>query len=103
MARLKQAVRAAKAQREQYSQLQSQLDTIETNRLKSMKTLLNLGSSFFVNARVPDTSRVMVHVGLGVHVEYTIPEAITFCDKKVKELSLFVLWSLVTVRRFVDD
>ena len=37
----------------------------------------------------PDTSRVFVNVGLGFHVEFTLPEAIEFIDKKEAVLTKY--------------
>lgn len=35
----------------------------------------------------PDTSRIMVKVGLGFHVEFTLTEALEFIDQKEKDLT----------------
>jgi len=49
--------------------------------------MVNLGSEFYVQAKVPDTSRIYVNVGLGFHVEFSLPEAIAFIDKREEYLN----------------
>lgn len=69
---------------------------MKAHQLGELSTLLNLGHNFFVNARVPDTSKVMVHVGLGHHVEYTLDEAIKYADERLKSLSRYSCWRWYT-------
>lgn len=42
----------------------------------------------------PDTSRIMVKVGLGFHVEFTLTEALEFIDQKEKDLTKYRLIAL---------
>eukprot|EP00696_Hemimastix_kukwesjijk_P008906 gnl/Hemi2/21237_TR7045_c0_g1_i1.p1 gnl/Hemi2/21237_TR7045_c0_g1~~gnl/Hemi2/21237_TR7045_c0_g1_i1.p1 ORF type:complete len:150 (-),score=25.79 gnl/Hemi2/21237_TR7045_c0_g1_i1:70-519(-) len=42
----------------------------------TMKTMINLGSDFFVRADVPDPSKLFLDIGLGFHVELTLDEAL---------------------------
>ena len=79
----------ARRQHERYSQLMRQLETVRKHKLKEMHTMLNVGSAFFVNAKVPDTSRVLVDVGLGVHIEYSLDEAIGVCKQRVAVFSTY--------------
>ena len=60
---------------------------IKEDGLTSLKTRVNLGCAFFVNAKVPDTSSVYVNVGLGFHAEMTIDEAIAFSTAQEAQLS----------------
>ncbi len=48
--------------------------------------MVNLGKDFYVQARVPDTSRVHVNVGLGFHAEMTLDEALAFAAAREKQL-----------------
>lgn len=76
------------ASKAQYSQLGEQLSLLQSNSLESVETLVNMGSQFFVTARIPDTSCVMVDLGLGYHLEMSLTEATAFAAAKVKELTM---------------
>ena len=41
-----------------------------------IKTLVDLGAGVYCRARVPDTRRICVHIGCGVHPELTLAEAL---------------------------
>lgn len=73
----------------EYLQLRNVLE--KTHRLhlsqSGLKTMVDLGANFYVQARVPDPSRVFVAVGLGFFVEFTIQEALVFIDKKIALLT----------------
>eukprot|EP00026_Physarum_polycephalum_P020749 Phypoly_transcript_23533.p1 GENE.Phypoly_transcript_23533~~Phypoly_transcript_23533.p1 ORF type:complete len:158 (+),score=24.35 Phypoly_transcript_23533:26-475(+) len=71
----------------QYLELKSNITLLQENKLSSMNTKINLGSEFYMQAKVPDTSKIFVNVGLGFHVEFTLPEAIAFIDKKEAALT----------------
>lgn len=53
-----------------------------------MKSMLNLGSEFYVKAVVPDPTRLFLDVGLGFHVELTLGEAIAWIDAKLPTLEV---------------
>ncbi|KAH7442919.1 hypothetical protein KP509_02G007800 [Ceratopteris richardii] len=77
-----------KAMEEQkiYSDLSKNIKLLEQQKLKKMKSLVNLGSEVYAQAEVMDTSRIFVDIGLGFHVEFTWSEALEFIS--VKEASL---------------
>lgn len=77
-----------KAMEEQktFSDLSKNIKLLEQQKLRKLKSLVNLGSEVYAQAEVPDTSRIFVNIGLGFHVEFTWPEAIDFLT--VKEASL---------------
>lgn len=52
-----------------------------------LKTMVNLGSDFYVQARVPDTSSLYVNVGLGFHAQMTLEEAAAFSSQREAALS----------------
>mmetsp|Transcript_32995 Transcript_32995/g.53534 ORF Transcript_32995/g.53534 Transcript_32995/m.53534 type:complete len:148 (+) Transcript_32995:75-518(+) len=74
----------------QYLALRNQLELIRDSGMKSLKTKINLGSEFYVQANVPDTEFVYVDIGLGFRVQYTIQEAMNFIDKKEAALNASV-------------
>lgn len=52
-----------------------------------IKTKVDLGCNFYVQANVPDASKIFVSVGFGFFVEFTHSEALRFIDKKVDHLT----------------
>uniref|UniRef100_A0A8C4X106 Protein UXT n=1 Tax=Eptatretus burgeri TaxID=7764 RepID=A0A8C4X106_EPTBU len=71
-----------------YLQLQNIIERLqEASSDKEMKMQVDLGCNFYVEARVPDASRIFVAVGYGFFVEFTHEEALRFIDKKVKRLT----------------
>ncbi|KAK4327919.1 hypothetical protein Pmani_001632 [Petrolisthes manimaculis] len=54
---------------------------------EGLRTQVDLGSNFYVQAHVQDTSRIYVNVGLGFFVELTLQEALGFIDKKLNILN----------------
>lgn len=72
----------------EYLQLKNTIERIQEASLtdKQLKTKVDLGCNFYVNAKIPDTSRIFVKVGFGFFVELTLDEAVCFIDKKVKFL-----------------
>ncbi|XP_070191518.1 protein UXT-like [Littorina saxatilis] len=54
---------------------------------RPMKTKVDLGCNFYVQANIPNTSRICVSVGFGFFVEFTFEEAVRFIDKKTAFLT----------------
>lgn len=52
-----------------------------------MRTLVNLGSEVYIQADVPDTTRIFVDVGLGFHVEFTWSEALKYISAREEKLA----------------
>ncbi|KAI8645810.1 hypothetical protein BD408DRAFT_381472 [Parasitella parasitica] len=70
----------------EYQKLNMQIETIQDNKLNELKTMVDLGSQFFVQAHVPDTKYIYINVGFGFHVQFTLDEAKKFIEKKVAHL-----------------
>lgn len=73
-----------------YLELRNNIELLKNNQLKEIKTMIDLGSHFYVKAKVFDTSRIYVHVGLGFHVEFTLDEALKFIDVKEKHINIYI-------------
>ena len=72
----------------EYRQLHSVIESLQRREEGTdLKTMVDLGCNFYVQARVADPSRVCVAVGFGVFVELTHEEALRFIDKKVALLN----------------
>ncbi|CAG8439324.1 7442_t:CDS:2 [Ambispora leptoticha] len=70
----------------EYLKLKAQIRVITENQLTELKTMVDLGTNFYVQAKVPDTTYIFVNVGFGFHVQLTLAEAIEFIDRKEKVL-----------------
>lgn len=57
-----------------------------SNEDKGMTTQVDLGCNFFVKAKITDTSKMMVKVGMGFCLEMSHKEALGFLEKKIKLL-----------------
>jgi Prefoldin subunit len=59
-----------------------------TQAAPAVTPVVNLGHNrLFCRARVPDASFAYVHVGMGFHVQLTIPEALEFADRRLDHLN----------------
>uniref|UniRef100_A0A3Q4M2T7 Ubiquitously-expressed, prefoldin-like chaperone n=1 Tax=Neolamprologus brichardi TaxID=32507 RepID=A0A3Q4M2T7_NEOBR len=54
---------------------------------QQLKTDVDLGCNFYVQAEVEDSSRMFVAVGYGFFVEMTHDEALRFIEKKTSQLT----------------
>ncbi|KAM6925134.1 protein UXT [Xenentodon cancila] len=73
----------------QYLQLKNTLQNLQEAGSQKMKTDVDLGCNFYVQAEVEDPSRIFVAVGFGFFVEMTYDEALRFIDKKTSQLTAF--------------
>ena len=72
----------------EYLQLRNILENIESSVAQGdIKTMVDLGANFYAQAKIPDASRVIIFVGLGLFLELTLEEAKTFIDSKVEQLN----------------
>uniref|UniRef100_A0A3P9P7C8 Ubiquitously-expressed, prefoldin-like chaperone n=1 Tax=Poecilia reticulata TaxID=8081 RepID=A0A3P9P7C8_POERE len=71
-----------------YLQLKNVIQSLEEAGPQRMKADVDLGCSFFVQARVDDPSRILVLVGFGFFVEMSHQEALRFINKKTNQLTL---------------
>ncbi|XP_013417371.2 protein UXT-like [Lingula anatina] len=77
------------SQMSEYLQLQTIIEKLQDTNLteEPIRTKIDLGCNFYVQAKVPDASKIFVSVGFGFFVEFTLPEAIRFIDKKMSHLN----------------
>ena len=70
-----------------YLQLKSTIERIKIFDGGKMRTQVDLGCNFYCQAEVKDTKMILVAVGYGFFVEFTLDEAMKFIDKKVEQLT----------------
>ncbi|XP_071484766.1 protein UXT-like [Diadema antillarum] len=75
----------------EYLQLKTTIEKIQEAGYDEgeLKTQVDLGCNFYAQARVPDSSKIFVQVGFGFFVEFTLPEALAFIEKKTKHLTQY--------------
>ena len=73
----------------EYLQLRNTIEKISSAGLPQnrLKTMVDIGCNFYIQAVVPNSSSVIVAVGLNVYVQFTHEEALKFIEKKVKHLN----------------
>ncbi|KAH3738652.1 hypothetical protein DPMN_045291 [Dreissena polymorpha] len=72
----------------EYLQLKTTIEQIKGAGIKEdLKTKVDLGCNFYVQAKVADPQKVFVFVGFGFFVEMTLDEALKFIEKRTKFLT----------------
>ncbi|KAM3618659.1 uncharacterized protein V6R79_023197 [Siganus canaliculatus] len=72
----------------QYLQLKNTIQSLQVPPGSGpLKTDVDLGCNFYVQAEVEDTSRIFVAVGYGFFVEMDHEEALRFINKKTSQLT----------------
>jgi prefoldin alpha subunit len=76
----------------EYMQIKNTVENIvqtaqSTNDVVELKTKVDLGCNFYLNAVVQDPSRIFIAIGYGFFLEMTLQEAVKFIDKKIKILT----------------
>ncbi|XP_066566166.1 protein UXT isoform X2 [Amia ocellicauda] len=72
----------------QYLQLKNVIESLQEAGNKELKTDVDLGCNFYVQAQVQDPSKIFVAVGYGFFVELTLPEALKFIERKTSQLTV---------------
>ncbi|KAL1914726.1 uncharacterized protein VTP21DRAFT_7984 [Calcarisporiella thermophila] len=88
--RIKRDLEEAEEQRQrileeisEYRRLLSNLEFFQEHNLKSFNTMVDLGFNFQMQAKVPSTQHVYVHVGQQFYPQLTLDEAKEFIGKKL--------------------
>ncbi|XP_078520909.1 protein UXT isoform X2 [Lissotriton helveticus] len=71
----------------QYLQLKNVVERLQESEQEVLKMQVDLGCNFFVDAEVPDPSKVFVAIGYGFFAELTLAEALKFIEKKSQLLT----------------
>lgn len=70
----------------EFVQLKNTVQHIRDHMSDGFKTQMDIGANFFMQAKVNDPNTIKVNIGLNHYVDFTLDEAIKFCDFKVKML-----------------
>jgi prefoldin alpha subunit len=75
----------------EYLQLKTSIEKIKEVKLtEGLKTKVDLGCNFYVQANVPDSLRIFVFIGFGFFLEMTHDEALKFIGKRTNLLNVHV-------------
>ncbi|XP_046750464.1 protein UXT homolog [Diprion similis] len=77
------------AETAEFLQLKSTISALKSMRSESnkgFKTKLDIGNNFYVQAEVEDASTILLDVGLGHFVEFTLDEAVVVINVRLKLL-----------------
>ncbi|KAG4105282.1 Prefoldin alpha-like protein [Neocallimastix lanati (nom. inval.)] len=66
----------------EYSKLNTKIEFIKENNLKKLRTKVDLGSNFYVNAEIDDTEYIFMNIGYGFHAQLKLDEAQQYIEKK---------------------
>ncbi|KAF8796680.1 Protein UXT like protein [Argiope bruennichi] len=92
---LREDLKIVLSQRENFAQEVLELEQLKTviERLQeaeltkeTLKTRVDLGCNFYVQANVTDTKYIFIKAGLGIFVQFTLEEATKFIDKRIEFL-----------------
>ncbi|EFN75499.1 protein UXT homolog [Harpegnathos saltator] len=72
----------------EFIQLKSIITTFQNTDIEKtgFKTQVDIGNSFFVQAQVTDASKILLNIGLGLYVEFTLNEALVVINVRIKLL-----------------
>ncbi|XP_069796305.1 protein UXT [Narcine bancroftii] len=68
-------------------QLKNVIERLQESEKQHLKMEVDLGCNFYVQAKVPDASKILLLVGYGFYLELTLPEALRFIEKKTCHLT----------------
>ncbi|XP_075223286.1 uxt prefoldin-like subunit [Lycorma delicatula] len=73
----------------EYIQLKNTIQTfIDTDISKEgLKTKVDIGCNFYMQAHIQDVSKICINVGCGHFVEFTLNEALLFIEKRLNLLN----------------
>ncbi|XP_015585066.1 protein UXT homolog [Cephus cinctus] len=86
LAKLAEKLDSKNAEMAEFLELKSIIKTLkDTNVDKSgFKTKVDMGNNFYIQANIEDASNILLDVGLGHFVEFSLDEALTVIDVRLK-------------------
>lgn len=71
---------------DEWLQLKRMISTMKEQNLPGFKGKINLGSNVYVPVEVPDTSRLIMNLGIGVFVEMTLDDSLAHTNLQINKL-----------------
>lgn len=88
LAKLAEKLDAKNADVAEFLQLKSVITTFQNTNVEKtgFKTKVDIGNNFFIQAHIPDASKILLDVGLGHYVEFDLDEALIVINVRIKLL-----------------
>ncbi|XP_070169659.1 protein UXT homolog [Polyergus mexicanus] len=88
LAKLDEKLDAKNADVAEFLQLKSVIATFQNTNVEKtgFKTKVDIGNNFFIQAHIPDASKILLDVGLGHYVEFDLNEALIVINIRIKLL-----------------
>ncbi|XP_011159462.1 protein UXT homolog [Solenopsis invicta] len=88
LAKLAEKLDAKNADVAEFVQLKSVITTFQNTNVEKtgFKTKVDIGNNFFIQAHVPDASKILLDIGLGLYIEFTLDEALVVINVRIKLL-----------------
>lgn len=71
----------------QLKRMIQQLQDTKSETCKEVKVMTDLGCNFYCQAKIENAEKVLIAVGFGFFVEFTLQEGLDFIEKKVDSLT----------------
>ena len=84
-----ESLKETASQLEQFDILRTNILLMKKEQDKELKSLVNIGSEVYAQAKAPERKHIFVNIGLGFHVEFTLDEALVYIEKKIKKLEMY--------------
>lgn len=88
LAKLAEKLDAKNADVAEFLQLKSVITTFQNTNVEKtgFKTKVDIGNNFFIQAHVPDASKILLDIGLGHYIEFNLDEALIVINIRIKLL-----------------
>ncbi|XP_050460928.1 protein UXT homolog [Cataglyphis hispanica] len=88
LAKLDEKLDAKNADVAEFLQLKSVITTFQNTNIEKtgFKTKVDIGNNFFIQAHIPDASKILLDVGLGHYIEFDLNEALIVINIRIKLL-----------------
>ncbi|KAI4504011.1 hypothetical protein M0802_000482 [Mischocyttarus mexicanus] len=86
LAKLEEKLNNKNTDMAEFLQLKSIITTLQSNDFNKsgFKTQVDIGNNFYVEAHVEDASNILLDVGLGHYVEFSLEEALVLINVRIK-------------------
>lgn len=88
LAKLAEKLDAKNTDVTEFLQLKSVITTFQNTNVEKtgFKTKVDIGNNFYIQAHIPDASKILLDVGLGHYVEFDLDEALIVINVRIKLL-----------------
>ncbi|XP_071868391.1 uxt prefoldin-like subunit [Bombus fervidus] len=88
LAKLEEKVDAKNEEIAEFLQLKGTITTLQNNGFdkSGFKTQVDIGQGFFIEAHIPDASTILLDIGLGHYMEFSLHDALAVINVRVKLL-----------------